>query len=61
VGVTEQLISGQTGDGSGINILHIKNLTESTFGTYSCAATVSGYTKEQSHFIGILAGTVTIK
>ncbi|XP_060583862.1 MAM domain-containing glycosylphosphatidylinositol anchor protein 2-like [Ruditapes philippinarum] len=54
-GVTEQLISGQTGGGSGIDILHIKNLTESTFGTYTCAATVNGYTTEQSHFIGILA------
>ncbi|XP_060558408.1 lachesin-like [Ruditapes philippinarum] len=60
MGVTEQLISGQTGGGSGINILHIKNLTESTFGTYTCAATVSGYTAEQSHFIGILAAKPTV-
>ncbi|XP_060608429.1 MAM domain-containing glycosylphosphatidylinositol anchor protein 2-like isoform X3 [Ruditapes philippinarum] len=60
MGVTEQLISGQTGGGSGLDILHIKNLTESTFGTYTCAATLNGYTAEQSHFIGILAEKPTV-
>ncbi|XP_060608427.1 protein amalgam-like isoform X1 [Ruditapes philippinarum] len=59
-GVTKQLISGHTSGGPGIDILHIKKLTESTFGTYTCAATLNGYTAEQSHFIGILAEKPTV-
>lgn len=41
---------------AGTDTLVIANLTEATFGTYTCVVSINGHTVEDTHFIGIIAG-----